>query len=120
MYWMETIWKRFVDFLKSKIFNKYKNHLIILDNVGSHTNNYVKEAIKNSDNKYLYSIPYTPETNLIENMFNQLEYYLKLNKKVLKFNEIEKEIKNAFTKIKKKSIIKTTFCRHMIRNSLNY
>jgi hypothetical protein len=62
--------ERFVDFMKNKIFNKYKNHLIILDNA-------------------------------VEGLFNQLKYYLKLNKKVLKFNEIKKEIKNAFTKIKK-------------------
>jgi signal transduction histidine kinase len=34
-------------------------------------------------------------------MFNQLKHYLKLNKKVLKFNEIKQEIKKAFTKIKK-------------------
>jgi transposase len=33
--------ERFVDFLKSKIFNKYKNRLIILDNAGSHKNDYV-------------------------------------------------------------------------------
>lgn len=47
--------ERFVDFLKSKIFNKYKNHLIILDNAGSHKNDYVKKEIKNSGNKYLFS-----------------------------------------------------------------
>jgi hypothetical protein len=34
-------------------------------------------------------------------MFNQLKYYLKLNKKVLKFNEIKQEIKKVFIKIKK-------------------
>ena len=28
--------ERFVEFLEANIFNKYKNHLIILDNVGSH------------------------------------------------------------------------------------
>jgi hypothetical protein len=39
--------ERFVDFLKSFIFNKYKNYLIILDNAGSHNNQYVKDAIIN-------------------------------------------------------------------------
>jgi transposase len=92
--------KRFVEFLKIFIFNKYKNHLIVLDNAGSHRNNYVKEAILNSGNKYLFSIPYTPETNPIEALFNQLKYYLKLNKKVLKFEGIKREITNAFKKIK--------------------
>jgi transposase/transposase-like protein len=93
--------EKFVSFMKDKIFDKYKNHLIVLDNAGSHKNNYVKDAIIKSGNKYLYSVPYTPETNPIENMFSQLKHYLKLNKKVLKFEEIKKEIKFAFSKIKK-------------------
>ena len=93
--------ERLVDFIKYFIFNKYKNHLIILDNAGSHKNNFVKNTIIESNNNYLFSVPYTPKTNAIENMFNQLKYYLKLNKKVLKFNEIKLEIKKAFTKITK-------------------
>jgi hypothetical protein len=55
--------ERLVIFLDKFIFNKYKNHFIILDNAGSHKNNYVKDAITNSGNKYLFSIPYTPHTN---------------------------------------------------------
>jgi len=39
--------ERFVEFLEANIFNKYKNHLIILDNAGSHNNEYVKQAIIN-------------------------------------------------------------------------
>ena len=42
----------------------------------------------------------TPETNPIEALFNQLKHYLKLNKKVLKFEGIKIEITNAFKKIK--------------------
>ena len=48
--------ERFVEFLEANIFNKYKNHLIILDNAGSHNNEYVKQAIINSGNKYLFSV----------------------------------------------------------------
>ena len=93
--------ERLVEFMNTFIFRKYKNYLIILDNAGSHRNNFVKDAITNSGNNYLFSVPYTPKTNPIESMFNQLKHYLKLNKKVLKFNEIKQEIKIAFTKIKK-------------------
>ena len=50
--------ERFVEFLEANIFNKYKNHLIILDNAGSHNNEYVKQAIINSGNKYLFSLPF--------------------------------------------------------------
>jgi len=93
--------ERFVEFLEANIFNKYKNHLIILDNAGSHNNEYVKQAIINSGNKYLFSLPYTPRCNVIENWFNQIKHYLKLNKKVLKYDELVIEIKNAIKQVKK-------------------
>ncbi len=47
--------ERFVEFLQEFIFCKYKNHLIVLDNAGSHNNEYVKQAITNSGNKYLFN-----------------------------------------------------------------
>ena len=90
----------FVEFLQKNIFNKYKNHLIILDNAGSHNNDYVKQAIINSGNEYLFSVPYNPQVNAIENWFSQLKHYLKLNKKLLKYNELNKAIEKAIGKIK--------------------
>jgi len=95
--------ERFVEFLEANIFNKYKNHLIILDNAGSHNNEYVKQSIINSGNKYLFTIPYTPKTNPIEQYFNQIKHYLKLNKKVLKYDELAIEIKNAIKQVKKEN-----------------
>jgi transposase len=95
--------ERFVEFLEANIFNKYKNYLIILDNAGSHNNEYVKQAIINSGNKYLYTIPYTPKCNAIEQYFNQIKHYLKLNKKVLKYDELVIEIKNAIKQVKKQN-----------------
>jgi hypothetical protein len=98
--------ERFVDFLKDNVFTKYNNNLIILDNAGSHNNQYVKDAIINSGNKYLFSIPYTPKTNSpIENYFNQIKHYLKLNKKVLKYDELYNEIKNAINNVKKENYV---------------
>ena len=96
--------ERFVEFLETNIFNKYKNYLIILDNAGSHNNEYVKQAIINSGNKYLFSLPYTPKTNApIEQYFNQIKHYLRLNKKVLKYDELVIEIKNAIKQVKKEN-----------------
>jgi folylpolyglutamate synthase/dihydropteroate synthase len=96
--------ERFVNFLQENVFSKYKNNLIILDNAGSHNNKFVKDAIINSGNKYLFSIPYTPVTNSpIENYFNQIKHYLKLNKKVLKYDELNEEIKNAITMVRKEN-----------------
>jgi transposase len=94
---------RFVDFLKLNIFNKYKNHLIVLDNAGSHNNDYVKQAIIKSGNKYLFLIPYNPDLNPIEQWFSQIKHYLKLNKKVLKYDELKKEIINTIKKVKKEN-----------------
>lgn len=85
--------KRFVDFLQNYIFQKYKNYLLVLDNARAHNNNLVKQEIIDSDNKYLFIVPYTPKTNAIEMWFNQTKHSLKLNKRVLKFNELKLEVK---------------------------
>ncbi len=95
--------ERFVEFLQNFIFNKYKNHLIILDNAGSHNNQYVKDAIINNGNKYLFSIPYSPVTNAIENFFSQIKHMLKLNKKVLRFPLLQKKIRKCIKKVKKEN-----------------
>jgi hypothetical protein len=93
----------FFEFLEKYVFGKYKNHLIILDNAGSNRNNYVKDAITESNNEYLFSVPYTPKTNVVEMFFNQIKHYLKLNKKVIKFDELKKEVKKAIKKVKREN-----------------
>ena len=89
--------------MEKYIFNKYKNHIIILDNARSHNNDYVKKAIINSGNKYLFTIPYTPKTNAIENWFSQLKHYLKLNKKILRYDQLKQQIKLAIKNITKEN-----------------
>ena len=49
--------ERLVEFLKENVFGKYKDNLIVLDNAGSHRNEFVKQAILESGNKYLFSVP---------------------------------------------------------------
>ena len=67
---------------------------------------FVKDAIINSGNNYLFSIPYTPATNSpIENCFNQIKHYLKLNKNVLKYDELNNEIKDAIHNVKKENYV---------------
>ena len=90
--------ERFVEFLQNIVFQKYKNHLLVLDNARAHDNNLVKQSILNSGNKYLFTVPYTPKTNAIEIWFNQIKHTLKLNKKVLKFNELKLEIEKSIKK----------------------
>ncbi len=95
--------ERFVDFIDQFIKDKYKKHLIILDNAGSHYNEIVKNKIVQTDNKYLYSIPYQPKTNAIENFFSQLKHYLKLNKPSSSFLQIKNNITNALKNINKEN-----------------
>lgn len=61
---------------------------------------------QNYSTTYLFLIQYTPITNLpIEGYFNQIKNYLKLNKKILRFNELEEEIKKSIKKVKKENYI---------------
>ena len=37
----------------------------------------IRETIEDSKNELLYSVPYHPETNSIEEFFSQLKHYIK-------------------------------------------
>lgn len=95
-----TTKERMIEFLEKFIFGKFKNHLIILDNARSHHNDLIKEAIIKSGNQYLFSIPYTPKTNAIEQYFNQLKYYLKKYRNVNNFQQLKENVKLSLDKIK--------------------
>lgn len=66
-----------VDFYNQYIKDKYKNHLIIMDNARIHKAKIIREVIEESKNELLYSVPYHPETNSIEEFFSQLKHYIK-------------------------------------------
>ena len=106
MFGVDFIWKRWFNkrnicgFSTKLYFQKYKRHLLVLDNARAHNNNLVKQSILDSGNKYLFTVPYTPKTNAIEMWFNQIKHTLKLNKKVLKFNELKLEVKKSIRKVK--------------------
>jgi len=48
-----------------------------MDNAFIHRSQIIKELIKNSNNYLLYSVPYNPSTNAMEEFFSQLKYYIK-------------------------------------------
>lgn len=91
--------ERFNDFLKNLLLN-VKNKLIILDNGEIHKKEETRKIIKDSGNFLLYTLPYHPRLNTIENWFNQLKFYMKLDKP-MSFNQIKESIKNSIKKIKK-------------------
>jgi transposase len=93
--------ERLLEFLEKNVFSKYKDHLIILDNAGSHNNELIKNAIIKSGNHYLFAVPYTPKSNSpIENYFNQIKTYLKKDRNVANFQELEKNVEKAIDKVK--------------------
>lgn len=93
--------ERLLEFLEKNIFSKYKDHLIILDNAGSHNNELIKNAITKSGNHYLFAVPYTPTSNSpIENYFNQVKTYLKKNKNVENFQQLQQNVEKVIEKVK--------------------
>jgi transposase len=72
-----------------------------LDNAKSHNNELIKNAITKSGNEYLFAIPYTPKTNNpIEAYFNQIKTYMKKNRNVENYEQLEKNVENAIEKVK--------------------
>lgn len=92
--------ERLLLFLQKYIFPKYKNNLIILDNTGSHNNELIKNAIIKSENHYLFTVPYTPKTDAIEQYFNQIKTYLKKDRNVENFQQLNKNITREIQKVK--------------------
>ena len=90
--------ERLLEFLENNIFGKYKDYLIILDNAGSHNNELIKTAIKKSGNHYLFCVPYTPKSDAIEEYFNQIKFYLKKNRNVENYKQLENNVNIAINK----------------------
>ena len=90
---------RFNDFLK-EILKDTKNKLIILNNGQIHKKENVKNTISKSGNKLLYTCPYHPRLNCIEQWFNQAKHYIKQDKPK-NFNSLKESLKNSIDKIKK-------------------
>ena len=48
-----------------------------MDNAVIHRSKIIRQIIEESNNKLLYSVPYHPQTNAIEDFFSQLKHYIK-------------------------------------------
>jgi len=66
-----------LDFYDEFIKDNFKNYLIIMDNAVIHKSKMIRERIESNNNRLLYSVPYHPETNSIEEFFSQLKHYIK-------------------------------------------
>ena len=84
----------------TNILKDVKNKLVILDNGQIHKKEETKNIIKKSENNLLYTIPYHPRLNCIEQWFNQIKHYIKIDKPI-SFNQLKESLKSSINKIKK-------------------
>jgi len=89
---------RFNEFIKA-ICDNVKNKLIVLDNGQIHKKESTKNIIINSGNHLIYTIPYHPRLNCIENWFSQLKHYMKLDK-TTNLKSLKYSLKSSIKKIK--------------------
>lgn len=93
--------ERFNEFLK-KICDKNKKKLFILDNGKIHKTDETKEMIEKSENYLLFTLPYHPRLNCIEQFFNQMKHYIKVDKPKT-FTDLSDSVKNSIKKVKKEN-----------------
>jgi len=99
-----------LEFYDEYIKDKYKNYLVIMDNAVIHKSKIIRETIENNKNELLYSVPYHPETNSIEEFFSQLKHYIK-KESPNTYQEIDKTIKEILAnKITKEHL--TNYLKH--------
>jgi transposase len=83
-----------------------------MDNAVIHKSHKIKDLIESTGNKLLYSVPYNPATNAIEEFFSQLKHYIK-KESPKTVDDIEKVlidiIKNKIKKEHLENYIKHSF-----------
>jgi len=102
-----------IDFYNDVIKDNYKDHLLIMDNAVIHKSKIVRQTIEESGNHLLYSVPFHPETNAIEEFFSQLKHYIK-KQSPNTYDDIQLVIKD----INKNKITKehlTNYLKHSFR-----
>lgn len=102
-----------IEFYDKFIKDKFSDYLIIMDNAVIHRAKIIRQHIEETNNNLLYSIPYHPETNAIEEYFSQLKHYIK-KESPNTYEDIDKAIKDILkNKIKKEHL--TNYLKHSYR-----
>jgi transposase len=91
--------ERLMAFINKYIKGIYEDNLVIMDNAGFHKTQDVKNAVKESNNKLIYTVPYYPRSNPIEQYFSQLKHYIK-KKSPITFTDIKDVVENSISKVK--------------------
>lgn len=90
---------RFEEFLQ-RVCDRYTNKLFVLDNAQIHKRPNVKKIIRDSGNEVVYTLPYSPRLNPIEQFFNQLKHYMKVER-AMNLIELKESVKRALEKVKR-------------------
>ena len=93
--------ERLTEFIRENITSKFEDIVVIMDNAGFHKTQDVKKEIQEKNN-FIYTIPYYPRSNPIENFFSQLKHYIK-KESPISYSDMNKVIERALTKIKEKN-----------------
>lgn len=93
--------ERMVEFFQKFIINKFKRHLIIMDNGGCHKSQIVRDIVAKSGNQLQYTVPYKPKTNAVESWFSQFKHYYKHDDISITFDQVRKNVKKSIRKINK-------------------
>jgi transposase len=93
--------ERLTAFIAEHITPHYEGNIVIMDNAGFHKTQDVKQEIQKK-NEFIYTIPYYPRSNPIENFFSQLKHYIK-KESPISYSDINKVIEKSLKQIKEKN-----------------
>lgn len=94
--------ERLVEFIRKFINSHYTGYTVVMDNAMFHKSNTVKDAVKEGGNEVLYSVPYYPRSNPIEQFFSQMKHYIKKESPIL-FDDIKRVVASSIEKVKPKN-----------------
>ena len=94
--------ERLTAFIAEHITPKYEDNVVIMDNAEFHKTQDVKQEIQKK-NQFIYTIPYYPRSNPIENFFSQLKHYIK-KESPISYSDINKVIEKSLKKYKGKEL----------------
>ena len=98
---------RMIEFLQDMLKNQ-KDAIVLMDNAPAHSAKRVWEFVQATGNELIYSVPYSPQTNPIEEYFNQLKHYIR-KEKAQSLQELDKVIRKAIATIDQKGTVQNYF-----------
>ena len=83
-------------------------HITAFNNLIFRLSKRVRDFVQATGNELIYSVPYSPHTNPIEEYFNQLKHYVR-KEKARSLQELDTAIREAMATIERNSKVKNYF-----------